>query len=330
MPIAAQSLPGPLHQLGTPPATPPSCHQVRLRRAAPALAATPLRGRRRRRPRRSRTSGVRRSGTRRAARPARTSWRSWAAGRGRRGWPGRRTRRRPRPPRSGPPGRRRARAAAAAAAARPARPDRPAWPGRCRWTWCSRARRPAAPARPLLAHRSGETLRCTATAAGPAPPGVVRWRTDTPGTSSSAARVPSRGSAITRSASGVPSSSDRRTSAPTIACASRNGTPSRTRYSARSVAAAYGESAARAHPVRRGTRACGTGRPSHRGPGAPCRARRTAAPCPPGGHGCRRAAGTSCVARKPVRSPMSRPALPRASSAMSGFFFWGSIDEPVA
>ena len=35
------------------------------------------------------------------------------------------------------------------------------------------------------------------------------------------------------------------------------------------------------------------------------------------------------VARKPVRSPMSRPALPRASSAMSGFFFCGSIDEPV-
>ena len=35
------------------------------------------------------------------------------------------------------------------------------------------------------------------------------------------------------------------------------------------------------------------------------------------------------VARKPVRSPISRPALPRASSAMSGFFFCGSIDEPV-
>ena len=35
------------------------------------------------------------------------------------------------------------------------------------------------------------------------------------------------------------------------------------------------------------------------------------------------------MARNPVRSPMSRPALPRASSAMSGFFFCGSIDEPV-
>ena len=36
------------------------------------------------------------------------------------------------------------------------------------------------------------------------------------------------------------------------------------------------------------------------------------------------------MARSPVRWPMSRPALPRASSAMSGFFFCGSIDEPVA
>jgi hypothetical protein len=36
------------------------------------------------------------------------------------------------------------------------------------------------------------------------------------------------------------------------------------------------------------------------------------------------------VASSPVRSPMTRPALPRASSAMSAFFFWGSIDEPVA
>ena len=36
------------------------------------------------------------------------------------------------------------------------------------------------------------------------------------------------------------------------------------------------------------------------------------------------------VASRPVRLPMSRPALPRASSAMSGFFFCGSIDDPVA
>ena len=32
----------------------------------------------------------------------------------------------------------------------------------------------------------------------------------------------------------------------------------------------------------------------------------------------------------PVSPPMSRPALPRASSATSGFFFCGMIDEPVA
>lgn len=36
------------------------------------------------------------------------------------------------------------------------------------------------------------------------------------------------------------------------------------------------------------------------------------------------------VASSPVWSPIMRPALPRASSAMSGFFFYGIIDEPVA
>jgi hypothetical protein len=33
-------------------------------------------------------------------------------------------------------------------------------------------------------------------------------------------------------------------------------------------------------------------------------------------------------ASSPVRLPMRRPALPRASSATSGFFFWGSIELP--
>ena len=59
------------------------------------------------------------------------------------------------------------------------------------------------------------------------------------------------------------------------------------------------------------------------------RARRTAAPCPPAGRGCTRAAGPSAWPASPVSSPIRRPALPRASSAMSGFFFCGSIDEPV-
>ncbi len=35
------------------------------------------------------------------------------------------------------------------------------------------------------------------------------------------------------------------------------------------------------------------------------------------------------VASRPVRLPMRRPDLPRASSAMSGFFFCGMIEEPV-
>ena len=35
------------------------------------------------------------------------------------------------------------------------------------------------------------------------------------------------------------------------------------------------------------------------------------------------------VVRRPVRFPTSRPAFPRASSAISGFFFCGIIDDPV-
>ncbi len=106
--------------------------------------------------------------------------------------------------------------------------------------------------------------------------------------------------------------------------------PCSTRCSARSVAALTGLSAAavialvdeldrREQP--------GRARPAT---ARTCRARRTAAPCPPAGRGCTRAAAPFSVARNPVRSPISRPALPRASSAMSGFFFCGSIDEPVA
>ena len=35
------------------------------------------------------------------------------------------------------------------------------------------------------------------------------------------------------------------------------------------------------------------------------------------------------VVSRPVTLPIRRPALPRASSAMSGFFFCGMIDDPV-
>ena len=59
------------------------------------------------------------------------------------------------------------------------------------------------------------------------------------------------------------------------------------------------------------------------------RGRRRPAPCPPAGRGCRPAAGPCSVASRPVRLPISRPALPRASSATSGFFFCGMIDDPV-
>ena len=35
------------------------------------------------------------------------------------------------------------------------------------------------------------------------------------------------------------------------------------------------------------------------------------------------------VVRRPARSPMTRPDMARASSAMSGFFFWGMMLDPV-
>ena len=31
-----------------------------------------------------------------------------------------------------------------------------------------------------------------------------------------------------------------------------------------------------------------------------------------------------------IREPYTRPVLPRTSSATSGFFFWGMMEEPVA
>ena len=59
------------------------------------------------------------------------------------------------------------------------------------------------------------------------------------------------------------------------------------------------------------------------------RARRRPAACPPAGRGCRRAAAPS-RSRAAVRRPIAVPALPRASSATSGFSFCGMIDDPVA
>src|SRR6266511_6054467 len=70
---------------------------------------------------------------------------------------------------------------------------------------------------------------------GPAPPGVVRRRTDSPGSSTARASVPSRGSVIKSSSRATPRSAASRTSDPTASCASRNGTPCWTSSSARSV-----------------------------------------------------------------------------------------------
>ena len=169
---------------------------------------------------------------------------------------------------------------------------------------------------------------CAATDAAPAPPGVSRRPTDAPGSSSTSASGPRSGSVITSSSSPTPRSTDSRTMFPTRACASRNGTPRSTSHSARSTAADAGASAAAC--MRAGTSSAVSSSPriaesarrfwssaSNNGSLSSCRSRLYASGRP------------FSVARNPVRLPISRPALPRASSAMSGFFFWGSIDDPV-
>src|SRR5207245_11586767 len=61
-----------------------------------------------------------------------------------------------------------------------------------------------------------------ATGAGPAPPGVVRRVTATPGSRSFAASAPSDGSAATSETRSSPPSTERRTRPPTTSCASPN------------------------------------------------------------------------------------------------------------
>ena len=71
-----------------------------------------------------------------------------------------------------------------------------------------------------------------------------RRRTEAPGSRAARASGPSWGSVMISSSRGMPRSTDSRTSFPTMAWASRNGMPPRTRSSARSAAALEGASAA--------------------------------------------------------------------------------------
>ena len=106
--------------------------------------------------------------------------------------------------------------------------------------------------------------------------------------------------------------------------------PRSTNHSARSTAAAAGPSAAAAHRV--GVEVRGPEHPHDRGQrpldlvdGVEQRLL-VLLEVPVVGE----RADPSSVASIPATCPMSRPALPRASSATSGFFFWGSIELPVA
>ena len=143
--------------------------------------------------------------------------------------------------------------------------------------------------------RGRSTRRAARPAAGrcnrrrTAPPGVVRRRTAAPARAAPRRRAEAlvgRDQLVERHAP----SATWRTRAPDDACASRNGMPCSTRCSARSVAARRG-CRPRPHPVgdelSRGEQAGQRGERRAR----TCRGRRTAAPCPPGGRGCTRAAG---------------------------------------
>lgn len=111
-------------------------------------------------------------------------------------------------------------------------------------------------------------------------------------------------------------------------CATRNGTPCLTSHSAMSVASekpAGASSSMRSRwtvsvaimPVKAGSRTSSWSQESKTGSLSSWRSRLYAS------------GRALSVASRPVRLPMRRPDLPRASSAMSGFFFCGMIDEPV-
>ena len=126
----------------------------------------------------------------------------------------------------------------------------------------------------------------------------------------------------------MPRSSQTRTQAPASSCATRNGVPCRTSHSATSVASAKpcgASSAIRSVrnvsvatiPATAGSSTSRVSTASKTGSLSSCRSRLYASGRP------------LSVASSPVRSPISRPALPRASSATSGFFFCGMIEDPV-
>src|SRR3989454_2313267 len=175
--------------------------------------------------------------------------------------------------------------------------------------------------------------RASRTRTGAVPPGDARAASERSARISSSAEGSKRGS-CRRSSSSVrptrsfPAERRSRTSRPTIAWASRNGTPRRARWSARSVAPSMPRSvaariAAGSKRSPRTTRANAsiagaTSVASYSGTRCSCRSEPYARGSP------------FSVVRTATRSPMIRPVRPRTSSATSGFFFCGMMLDPVA
>ncbi|GAO04809.1 hypothetical protein PSR1_03705 [Anaeromyxobacter sp. PSR-1] len=128
---------------------------------------------------------------------------------------------------------------------------------------------------------------------------------------------------------GRPSRAENAAALPTASCASRNGTPRSTRYSAASVASASPEPSASS--MRSAWNVAVSTAP------ATASAVSTSASGPPSSgrlSSCRSRLYESGrpfrIASSATRSPSARPARPRASSPTSGFFFCGMSEEPVA
>ena len=139
--------------------------------------------------------------------------------------------------------------------------------------------------------------------------------------------MPARSASLISSSS-MPRPSQRRTHAPAISWASRKGTCWRTSHSATSVASekpcpassairVVSNSRVATCPVKAGSSTSRVSTESNTGSLSSCRSRLYAS------------GSAFSVVSSPVRLPTRRPDFPRASSAMSGFFFCGMMLDPV-
>ena len=127
-----------------------------------------------------------------------------------------------------------------------------------------------------------------------------------------------------------PDSTAVRTRPATIPCDWRNGTPRLTSMSATSTAASISSVAAAGQALALEGRSTRASRAPPPGTAPACRPRRRGAPCPPACPCCRSAAAPCITPCRPARWETIRGAFARSSSAASGFFFCGMIDDEEA